>query len=100
MPLQMVALKTHTIPNQQFPVLRGHPDETAAQAIGPETTCRDGFHRHYFQKDLKDDFVGKTHREQEDGIGSYRLLTITPMPPPLIFTDSSTNFSSPVSVSS
>jgi hypothetical protein len=70
--LQVVSLKTHDVPDQQLPVLSGHPDEAGVEAM-----CiawdRKGVKAQHFDRRFEGNLLGEEECEGEDFTGGVTL---------------------------
>ena len=66
MPGKMLALESHDVLNQEFPILSGHSNELSMQPIRTNVVSFDEIHPENLDGCFEEDLVGKTHRERED----------------------------------
>ena len=63
--LQVSALKTHDVSDQQFPILCGHPDEAGMEAVGTAWD-RKGVKPQHFDRGCEGSVVGQEECEGKD----------------------------------
>lgn len=68
MSFEVIALKTHDVSDQQFPVLRNHLDEAGAQTIGVGGV-RDGIQPQHFDGGFEHNVVWEDQGERQDLLG-------------------------------
>ncbi len=65
--IEVFALKLDNMPDQQFSIRSGHPDEAAMEAIRVERVG-DGIHTQHFEVGLKGYLAGKEQSTGENGV--------------------------------
>lgn len=66
--LEMVALKTKNVSDEEVPVLSGHPDEAGMEAI-PTAQDRQGIEPQHLDSGFKDNVIGEEERQRQDVAG-------------------------------
>jgi hypothetical protein len=60
--VEVVALKTQDVPDQQFPALRGYSDEAGMEPVGVGRIW-DGVKSQYLDEGFEENLVGKTQSQ-------------------------------------
>ena len=70
--LQVVALKTHDVSDQQLPILGGHPDEAGVEAVRTAWD-RKGIKPQYLDRRCEGNLLGEQQCEGKDFTGCVTL---------------------------